>query len=89
MKRALVLALFLSGCGAVPQTLLVSGNGTCHPAQTLPAHKAVAPLNEGLIYDLLGVFNALVDERKSHAADDRDYNTLWNECVSPAPAPGK
>lgn len=82
MKRLVLLAaLALAACGGVPETVQVSGNGSCHPSQTLPAHKAVAPLNEGLAYDLLTVFNALVDERKTHAADDRDYNTLYGECV--------
>lgn len=90
MKRLtpLVLALFLSACAGVPETVPISGNGQCHPSQALPSHKAVAPVNEGLTWDILALFHALVDERKTHADDDRDYNTLYGECVAPA-APAK
>lgn len=86
MKLAcsLVLVLFLAACGGPAETALLSGNGTCHPSQALPSHKAVAPVDESQPWDILRVFRALVDERKSHADDDRDYNTLYRECVAPA-----
>lgn len=90
MKRLIpfVLALCLSACAEAPLTVPVSGNGQCHPSQALPSHKAVAPVDESQDWSLLTMFHALVDERKNHADDDRDYNTLYGECVAPA-APAK
>ena len=76
---AILIGCTLSACAATP-AVQVQGNGFCHPAQDLPAHKAVTPVPEvpTAMDDLYGLLAA---ERKSHAADDRDYNSLYTACV--------
>lgn len=79
---AFVLALVLSGCASVP--LVVSGNGSCHPSADLPSHKALkkVPEETTLLEDLWGL---LLNERKDHARDVRDYNSLYDQCVDQSP----
>jgi hypothetical protein len=76
----IVTVLLLAGCADNPDPLVVSGNGKCHPSADLPAHKElskvpVADTAIDTLFDLLGM------ERKDHAADDRDYNSLYDQCV--------
>ncbi len=80
-------AFVLAGCASTPpSTIVVSGNGKCHPSQALPAHKVVKliPTKDMQITPL---FDTFADERKAHGDDVRDYNTLWNECVGEGAAP--
>lgn len=82
MKRALLaiaLALSVASCASTP-TVLTGGNGTCHPSQDLVAHKTMkkVPEAETSLEDLWGL---LASERKDHAQDDRDYNSLYDQCV--------
>lgn len=88
---AIGIALLLTACvNAPPPPIVVSGNGKCHPSADLPAHKELkkVPVIDTAIdtlFDLLGM------ERKDHAADDRDYNSLYDQCVDKGdpPAPAK
>ncbi len=75
----LATAVALAGCASAPVSQ-VQGNGYCHPAQDLPAHKAVALLPEKQV-GMDDLFGYLAAERKQHAADDRDYNSLYSICV--------
>ena len=74
-----VLVLMLTGCASTPP-VAISGNGNCHPAADLPAHKVMkkVPEQATLLEDLWGLF---ASERKDHAADIRDYNSLYDTCV--------
>lgn len=76
----LVVTVFLSGCESVPVTALVSGNGSCHPSQDLPATKELKkiPEQDTLFEDFYGL---MALERERHAADVRDYNSLYRQCV--------
>jgi len=83
----LAVSALLTGCVTTPPpSVLVSGNGACLPSQSLPSHKAVAavPASDTQIDPL---YDLLVDERKAHGDDVRDYNTLWDECVGKGKAP--
>lgn len=79
----LLTALLCAGCATAPVPVVVSGNGKCHPAQDLPAHKTIKPVPEvdTFMEDLYGLF-AL--ERSDHAKDISDYNSLWATCVGGA-----
>lgn len=80
------LVFFLSGCGTTAVVVPVEGNHHCHPSSDLPAHKSLKPVPE--IDQQLGDFFSLFsDERRQHAADDRDYNSLHDQCVDPAWGP--
>jgi hypothetical protein len=70
----------LGGCAGTPTPVQIEGNGFCHPAQDLPAHKAVAPVPETATA-MDDLYALLASERKQHAADDRDYNSLYSTCV--------
>jgi hypothetical protein len=76
---AVLIACGLSACAA-PAPVQIEGNGYCHPSQDLPAHKAVKLLPE-LDTRMDDLFGFLAAERKDHAADDRDYNSLYAQCV--------
>ncbi len=80
----LATAIVLAGCASAPPVSQIQGNGYCHPSQDLPAHKAVKKLPETVtgMDELFGLFAA---ERKDHAADDRDYNSLYSQCVGTLP----
>lgn len=86
---AFVFTLVLTGCAA-PQVSIpgATGNGLCHPSQDLPAHKTIkkVPEQNTLLEDLYALF---ASERKDHATDVRDYNSLYSQCVDgvkpPAP----
>lgn len=85
MKRLIPVAfLLLAGCATTPPPAVqITGNGFCHPSTDLPAHKSVAPVAEqDMTVDQ--VVEAWIAERKQHATDDRDYNSLFSECVSPS-----
>lgn len=75
----LIMALALAGCATSPPQL-VSGNGSCHPSVDLPAHKTMkkVPEQDVLLEDLWAL---LLGERKDHAKDIDDYNSLYSECV--------
>jgi hypothetical protein len=75
----ILIGFNLSGCAADP-AVQVQGNGYCHPAQDLPAHKVVAPVPETATA-MDDLYALLAAERKTHAADDRDYNSLFAACV--------
>jgi hypothetical protein len=78
---AAIAAFVLAGCASTPpSTIVVSGNGKCHPAQALPAHKAVKQI-EPADTEIGPLYDKLVDERKEHGIDVRDYNQLYDECV--------
>jgi hypothetical protein len=80
----------LTGCvSAPPPPVVVSGNGKCHPSDDLPAHKSV-PLAPEFDTPIARFVQMVVDWRRGWAADDRDYNSLYAQCVEPtAPAHGK
>ena len=95
MKKLYIafIAALLYGCaGSVPPPpVIVSGNGHCHPSQDLTAPKTMSkvPEQDTAAEDLWGLF---LQERKAHAADQRDYNSLYSQCVGSvdttvAPAP--
>ena len=73
------LAALLAGCASAPVSQ-VQGNGYCHPAQDLPSHKAVQPAPEADT-PMDDLYALLAAERQAHAADDRDYNSLYSTCV--------
>lgn len=75
-----VLVVVLSGCASVPVVATVSGNGSCRPAQDLPATKALekAPEQDMLFEDFFGW---VVLQRQKQAQDIRDYNSLYSLCV--------
>lgn len=85
--RTLPLALAvlsLCGCATVPPPappIVVAGNGHCHPASDLPAHKTLQALPEVETFmdDLFGLF---LKDRKAHADDIADYNSLYETCVN-------
>lgn len=82
---SLGLLFCLAGCAtAPPDTIVVSGNGHCKPAQDLPSHKKVLPVPE-VDTAAEDVWVLLATERKQHAADDRDYNSLYDTCVGNVP----
>lgn len=76
----LCLLLAIGGCADVPTVVPVHENGFCHPSQDLPAHKTMkkVPEQTTLLEDLYGL---LALERKDHAGDIRDYNSLYEQCV--------
>lgn len=75
-----VLAVVLTGCAtpAVP----TSGNHQCHPSADLPAHKTMKKLPE-TDQQFADLFSLFAEERRQHAQDDRDYNSLHDQCVDP------
>lgn len=82
---AAVAAFLLAGCASTPPPpIVVSGNGKCHPSQSLPAHKVVKQI-EPADTPIEPLYDHLVDERKAHGTDVRDYNQLYDECVGSAP----
>jgi len=90
LMGALVAAfLILAACSTThDMPTIVSGNGQCHPSQDLPAKKTMnkVPEQDTAAEDLWGLF---LQERKDHAADQRDYNSLYDQCVANVPtAPG-
>lgn len=78
---AIALFLVLGGCASAPETLTVQGNGSCHPSQSLPAHKTVPKAPEADI-PFQAFWNWVVDLRKQEGVDVNDYNTLYDECVT-------
>lgn len=76
----LLLIILVAGCAHAPQVPLTA-NGTCHPAQDLPAKKTMkkVPEQPTLFEDLYALFLA---ERADHAKDVADYNSLSTECVA-------
>ena len=82
MKRVLSIifcAVLLAGC-AHTTTVPISGNGTCLPSQDLPATKTIKKVPEADT-QLEDLWALLAQERKDHATDIRDYNSLFNQCV--------
>jgi hypothetical protein len=77
----LSLLLLLGGC-ASPASVLMSG---CHPSTDLPSVKTIkkVPEAETSFEDLFKLF---AQERKAHGDDIRDYNSLYQECVTDAAA---
>lgn len=83
-KFLVVLALmvlfcvFFTGCATVTTT-------NCTPSSDLPAKKTMqkAPETEAGPERLFGL---LVDERAGRAKDQRDYNSLYEQCVNRAPS---
>lgn len=74
---ALVGLLLLGGCAS---TAPVS-SGSCHPSTDLPATKAIKKVPEkNTTFEEL--YSLLALERHDHAADVRDYNSLYEQCVS-------
>jgi hypothetical protein len=91
MKRNLILVvaagLLLAGCETrPPESIVVSGNGKCHPSQALPTHKTIAPITPADT-QIDPLFELLTDERTKRGVDVRDYNKLWDECVDKGAAP--
>ena len=83
--RAFLLASLVAGvvgCASAPPPVVtqVQGNGFCHPSVDLPAekHMTKVPATDTFMED---VFGLLLDERKAHADDQRDYNSLYQTCV--------
>lgn len=74
-----VLLFVLTGCAST-LPVAVSGNGSCHPAADLPVKKVMkrVPETTTLMEDLWALLAA---ERKAHADDIRDYNSLYTTCV--------
>jgi hypothetical protein len=87
MNRLAILcaALALSAC-ATTAPAVVTGNGGCHPSQDLPAHKVMKKVPE-VVTPLEDLWALLGLERKDHAGDIRDYNSLYDQCVDKGPAP--
>ena len=78
------LMLSVAGCAstpAVPAAVVVEGNGKCHPASDLPAHKTMKKVPEADT-TLDALFALLLGERKDHAKDVQDYNSLYDTCVN-------
>lgn len=77
MNRALALVLcaMLGGCATAP--VIVRG---CLPPSDLPAKKVMQPLPE-VDTSLPDFFALFAEERARHAADQRDYNSLYEQCV--------
>ncbi|MBI1313676.1 hypothetical protein GC176_20480 [bacterium] len=77
-----VLAAGLAGCATTPPPVpvVVTGNGHCQPAADLPAHKTMkkVPEVETFMENLYAMF---LGERKDHAKDIADYNSLYDTCV--------
>jgi hypothetical protein len=85
----LILGFFgifaVAGCVSPPVIAPVAGNGHCHPSDDLPPHKSVPKAPETATpWDEF--YNMVVDWRKAWAQDDRDYNSLYNQCVDKGPA---
>lgn len=68
-----VASLLISGCTT---TVIMA----CTPSSDLPAVKVMKKTPEA-VTSIEGLFGVLVDERKDHAADVRDYNSLYAQCV--------
>ncbi len=73
-------AIALAGCASTPDTIVVSGNGHCHPSQALPPAILIETIpakdaDAGTLYDLL------VDSRKAEGWAAANYRKLWDECV--------
>lgn len=79
---AVALAALVSGCALSPpsSTVVVAGNGACHPSQDLPTKKTMKKVPE-VVTPLQDLFNLFASERKDHATDVRDYNSLYEQCV--------
>lgn len=78
MKVVLVLALLLGGCQTLTSFLPPQ---PCKPAVDLPAEKHLAKVPE--VDTANDAFYTLfLYERKEHAVDDQDYNSLYSQCVS-------
>lgn len=75
-----LVIVLLMGC-ATPAAITTS----CTPSSDLPAEKHMekAPEAEASPERLYGLF---VDERRGRAQDQRDYNSLYRQCVARAPA---
>lgn len=85
MKRTLtlcaVLAIYvLTGCTPPPETVVVSGNGKCHPSQALPDAIVIEtiPAKDA---DVAGLYDLLVDARKALGTAAVQYGKLRDECV--------
>lgn len=76
---ALILSTAIAGCAA-PPAQIVGGNGSCHPSQDLPTKKTMQKVPEAdtQLEDFWALF---AKERKDHAVDQRDYNSLFQQCV--------
>lgn len=81
MRRFILIGLLLlAGC-STPTPVVISGNGQCHPSQDLPSHKDMKKVPEANI-SLEDFFGLFANERKDHASDIRDYNSLFDQCVA-------
>lgn len=87
-NRLVALSIFaavLGGCASTPDPLpaavLVEGNGNCRPPSDLPPKKTMkkVPAVEATIQKL---YDLLLGERKDHAKDVQDYNSLYEICVN-------
>jgi hypothetical protein len=79
---SLVVAIFVvAGCTTKPpETIVVSGNGHCHPSQALPSAIVIetVPAKDA---DANGLYDLLVDSRKAEGRAAGYYRKLWDECV--------
>lgn len=75
----LALALSVGGCATPAITT------HCTPSSDLPARKEMKKVPETAT-GIEHLYDLLVDERRDHAADIRDYNSLYSQCVSPSAA---
>lgn len=83
MKASLpviLTCLLLTGCAATGPSSTIGGNGSCHPSQDLPAKKTMQKVPEAdtQLEDFWALF---AKERKDHAVDIKDYNSLYSQCV--------
>ena len=81
MRRLAIVfsALVLAACASTPA--LITGNGTCQPSQDLPAEKVIQKLPEqATLFEEF--YHLFARERKDHAKDVEDYNSLYSQCVT-------
>jgi hypothetical protein len=75
------LAIIAAGCAAnKPDTVVVSGNGKCHPSQALPPAIVIETI-PAKPTDKDGLYDLLVDSRKALGTAADQYRKLWDECV--------
>lgn len=75
----LLFLLLLTGCQTITSFLPPQ---PCKPAADLPAEKHLARVPE-VETSNQAFFDLLLQERKTHAQDDQDYNSLYAQCVAP------
>ena len=74
------LALLVCGCADKSETIVVSGNGHCHPSQALPPAIVIETI-PAKDTDAAGLYDLLVDARKAQGRAAGNYRKLWDECV--------